>query len=163
MLALLTLAAGTLCACAPTPAPSPTPTAAFATEAEAFAAAEEVYRAYNDAVNGQRQELSSEDPQEYLTGLALESDIDANRILEQNGIRIEGDGEVSSFRGKFTGVGTLTADICLDVSETRVIDANGLDVTPPGRPTAVALEVEFVTASKEVRISSSLENADAEC
>src|SRR5690349_13054891 len=41
---------GTATACQPEPAPSPS-TGAFATQAEAFAAAEETYRAYVDALN----------------------------------------------------------------------------------------------------------------
>lgn len=166
MLALLMLAAGTLCACAPAPTPTPTPTAAFGSEDEAFAAAEEVYRAYNDAVNAQRNDESATDPQIYLTGLALESDVNANRVLNQNGIHIDGDGEVTSFNGGTANLGArpgrVTASICLDVSGTRVIDSEGLDVTPPDRLAVVALEVEFVMSDK-VRIAKSLDDTDTAC
>ncbi|MET0860918.1 MAG: hypothetical protein ABW091_07810, partial [Microbacterium sp.] len=46
----LVLASAALSGCTPQPAPTPTPTG-FATEDEAFAAAEETYRAYVDALN----------------------------------------------------------------------------------------------------------------
>ncbi len=66
----LVLAAVTLSACAPTPTPSPTPTAAFASEEEAFAAAEEVYRAYIAASNDvDFQDPSTFEPlADYTTG-----------------------------------------------------------------------------------------------
>ncbi|MGM7671921.1 hypothetical protein [Microbacterium sp. A93] len=167
MLALLALAAGTLCACAPEPVPTPTPTAAFATEEEAFAAAEEVYRAYNDAVNSQRENGSEANPQDYLTGLALESDIDANRTLEQNAIQIEGDGEVLSVRGNDVNLtsspGQVSADVCLDVSSTRVLNSQGVDVTPKDRASVIALSVEFIVDGDTILIAASAENSVAEC
>ena len=58
------------------PDPTPTPTAVFTSEEEAFAAAEETYRAYIDAVNARRADPRSEpDPQSFLIGEAQEADI----------------------------------------------------------------------------------------
>src|SRR5690606_26029635 len=93
----LVLAAVSLSACAPTPTPTPTPTAAFASEEEAFAAAEEVYRAYNDAGNARRNGESTRNPQDYLIGVALEGDIDALNQLRDTDVRLTGDVGVSSF------------------------------------------------------------------
>lgn len=167
MLALLTLAATALSACTPTPEPTPTPTAAFASEEEAFVAAEEVYRAYNDAVNTQRKNENDDDPQKYLTALALQSDIDANRVLQDNGVHIEGPGEVASFEGigstLSTTPATVSAEVCLDVGATRVIDEHGEDRTPESRADVVALDVKFVMTDQGLRISSSTENTARKC
>src|SRR5699024_4685325 len=115
----------------------------------------------------QRKAESSQNPQTYLTGLALESDIDANRTLEEKGIRLDGDGAVTAFIGtKFDPNAKprrVTADVCLDVGATRVIDSAGADVTPPDRQAVVGLEVEFVLVDDAMQISNSQTDADTEC
>src|SRR5690349_16979313 len=81
---------GTATACQPEPAPSPS-TGAFATQAEAFAAAEETYRAYVDALNERRSNPSGGlDPQTFLTGSALEVDISTQQQLDQAGLTLSG-------------------------------------------------------------------------
>lgn len=167
MLALLAVAGTTLSACAPTPEPSPTPSAAFATEDEAFAAAEEVYRAYNEAVNRQRGGDESADPRSFLTALALENDTDATRILADNGVRIVGDGKVTKFHGvkaNLESVPTnIDATLCLNVSGTQVINTDGEDVTPSDRSEVVALVVTFVATEQGLKVSDSGETVDAPC
>lgn len=166
MLALLAAAGATLSACAPTPEPSPTPTAAFASEQEAFAAAEETYRAYNDAVNRQRDGEET-DPQSFLIALALENDIDGTRVLEENGVHISGHGDVSEVRGTTADLesvpATITMLVCLDVSATRVLNADDEDVTPTDRPEAVALDVKLVSSGDGLKISESTENTADQC
>lgn len=166
MLALLAVAGATLSACAPTPEPSPTPTAAFASEQEAFAAAEETYRAYNDAVNRQRDGEET-DPQSFLIALALENDIDGTRVLEENGVHISGHGDVSEVRGTTADLesvpATITMLVCLDVSATRVLNADDEDVTPTDRPEAVALDVKLVSSGDGLKISESTENTADQC
>lgn len=168
MLVLLAFAATTLPALsACTPTPEPTPTAAFASEEEAFAAAEEVYREYNDAVNAQREDEGNGNPQKYLTALALESDIDATRILEDNGVHIEGQGKVASFSGLDSNLSatpaTMSAHVCLDVGATRVIDEQGNDRTPLTRADLVALDVKFVMTEQTLLISASAESETNAC
>ncbi|QDE35413.1 hypothetical protein FIV50_11830 [Microbacterium foliorum] len=144
---LVAIALGQLLGCAPGPAPVPTPTPAFASEEEAFAAAEEVYRAYFDALSARARGDSEPDPQEFLTSLALESDIEAQRSLREWGLRASGEAKILSFRGTEASVGEPTAKVegmvCIDVSEFRVVDAGGIDVTPPDRGDVVAQLVEF--------------------
>lgn len=167
MLALLALATATLSACTPTSEPEPTPTAAFASEEEAFAAAEETYRAYNDAVNRQREEGNPADPQDFLTGKALESDIEATRILEANDLDIQGNGEVASFHGTKVDMDTVplqvSAGICLDVGATRLLDSHGSDVTPSNRTDLVPLDVDFILLEAGLTISASTESSTLEC
>lgn len=154
----LTAALGCLSACAPTPVPTATPTAAFASEEEAFAAAEEVYRAYNDALNESRTMTAGADPQRFLTGLALESDLEASRYFDEHGLEVAGEGVISRFDGIHATLSIseseVTARVCLDVSNTQVFDADGNDVTPANRPTRLPLEVMFVRTAATLLISN---------
>lgn len=167
MLALLALGVATLSACGPATKPEPTPTAAFASEEEAFAAAEEVYRAYNDAVNGQRSEEGTPNPQDYLTSVALENDIDATRLLDEGNVTVVGDGAVKSFEGLSTKLDStpvqVTAVLCLDVGGTQVVNEEGIDVTPAERVDLVSLAVEFVLVDEVLKIADSNESEDPAC
>lgn len=139
--------------CAPGSAPTPAPTPAFASEAEAFAAAEEVYRAYNEAGNDRS------DDERYLTGDALSNDIESKRLLIENGLRIEGRSDVVAFRGTEAdvarAVATITAEVCIDVSSSRVHNSNNEDVTPEDRADRWLVEVTFVGAGNELLIAKS--------
>lgn len=163
----LAAALGCLTACAPAPTPSPTPTAAFASEEEAYAAAEEVYRAYNDALNESRTMTAGADPQRFLTGLALESDLEASRYFDEHRLEVAGEGVISQFDGLYATLSTseseVTARVCLDVSNTRVFDADGNDVTPTNRPTRLPLEVTFVQTTGTLLISNESLIEDEAC
>ncbi|MGP6171742.1 hypothetical protein ACTU6V_11095 [Microbacterium sp. A204] len=152
MLAVLAVAGAMLSACSPGPAPSPTPTAAFASEDEAFAAAEEVYRAYNDASNGDGKTT------DYLTGSALESDIETKRYLDENNLALIGNSEIVSFLGVDARLDPITkihAQVCLDVSGSRVIDANGNDVTPNDREDRWLLDITLSGTADTLTMSTS--------
>lgn len=157
-LGAVALATGALIGCTPRPAPTPTPAAVFATEQDAFAAAEDVYRAYNEAVNVRRQGDSAADPQQYLTGAALESGLDADRFLAKGGLHVIGSGRVVDFEGDSTGEPEYTASIdataCLDVSETRVLDDKGTVVTPSDRLIRLPLRLTFVASADTFLISN---------
>lgn len=159
MLALLVMAGATLSACSPTPEPSPTPTAAFASEEEAFAAAEEVYRAYNDAGN-----QSVEAANEYLVGEALDAQLETLRYFDQQGVSLTGSPVITSFDGLDAvvtdPVGSIEAFVCLDFEDTRVIDEAGKDVTPAERADVGRLRVTFVGNASDLAISNT-ESVDA--
>jgi hypothetical protein len=152
------LGLGMLAACAPEPAPTPTPTAAFASEEEAFAAAEEVYRAYNDAGNSRRGGDASPNPQDYLTGSALEGDIDAVNYLQAEGLRLDGDVQLLSFTGVEAFIEgsdlSITGIVCLDTSSTRVLSEDGTDVTPADHADVIAQSVTFMGTSGGLLIAS---------
>lgn len=155
---IVALAAGSLVACSPEPEPTPTPTAAFASEEEAFAAAEEVYRAYNDAGNQRLAGNTAPNPQDFLTGVALEGDIDALQLMESEGLTLEGTVSVISFAGTAadvaTSVASISAIVCLDASGTRVLNADGVDVTPATREKTVAQVVSFEGPPTRLQISA---------
>lgn len=166
--AILALAvACALGGCAPAPEPSPTPTPAFASEEEAFAAAEEVYRAYNDAVNAERRGDEKADPRDFLIGLALEGDTDARRVLASEGVTISGDGEVAEFtplQAEFeSGTVSIQVMVCLDVSGTAVLDENGVDVTPPDRQSRVPLRVTLEDSDHQLMVSESTAEGSQAC
>lgn len=167
MLALLALAGAMLSACTPAPAPSPTPTTAFANEEEAFAAAEEVYRAYLLAAAERADGDATANPEEYLSGEALEADLQSQRNLQEQGIRIVGPSVVHNFTGldaDLSGrVSTLTADVCVDISGSRVLNEAGTDVTPNNRPELGLLKVEFSGNSDELFIARSSPSEKTKC
>jgi len=47
------------------------------------------------------------------------------------------------------GVAEIVTYVCIDVSQVRVMDEAGTDVTPPDRQPVVPLEVEFVGDSSD--------------
>lgn len=165
--ALALLLSATACSPEPAATPSPTPTG-FATEEEAFAAAEETYRAYNAAANLQMNGRHSEDSYEYLTGSALDQERASAEEFETSGIQLTGEATVKAFAGISTSLGVTPqqaeADVCIDVSGTRLLNSAGQDVTPAGRPTTSTLRVTFVADdARGFLISESNLSTDQSC
>lgn len=159
------LAVGLLTACSPEPEPTPTPL--FSSEEEAFAAAEEVYRAYNDALNDRRRGNDLTDPNQFLTGTALELEHDAQRTFDEMGVRLSGDVSIVSFRGEDSLIDSspaaVEATVCIDSSMVQVIDADGADVTPADRPDVSPVRVTFVAFDDKLLISNTSLADGVEC
>lgn len=167
MLALLALAASALSACTPTPEPTPTPTAAFASEEEAFAAAEEVYRAYLDASG----DINTSDPSTFepLYELTTDGVNDADResfsAMHAEGLAISGNTVLLAFKGTsakapYEEVG---AQACLNVSEVSVVDGEGNSRVNPDRPDVYALTLGFKFDGDRLLLSSSKRSEDPSC
>lgn len=159
-LAVTTLALAMVAAlatgCQPEPQPAPS-NRIFATEEEAFAAAEETYRAYVDALNQRRADPSSmPDPQTFLTGHALEVDIDTQQQLAQSGLALGGSTLVTRVNHISVDLttGSVRLDVCLDSSDTQVLGADGQDLTPLERQPVSLLQVDLV-AIESVLIADS--------
>ena len=150
-----------------TPGPAdPTPTTGFSSEDEAFAAAEETYRAYVDAVNARRADPAAmPEPTDFLIGDALEAEIDTQRLMHAEGLSISGDTAVTGAQRVAWSdqSGELTLMVCLDSSDTVVRDNSGADVTPPSRPVVYALNVRFDLAGDEFLIASTQQAAEPTC
>lgn len=163
----LLLTVGVLSACTPESEPTPTPTAAFASEKEAFAAAEEVYRAYNDAGNARLRGDESPDPQDFLVGTALEDDLDGLELLRASDLTLVGEISIVRFTSRTADIaptGTrIISTVCLEVAATRVLDADGADVTPPDRPPIVAQEVTMTYAGGSLLIAKQAEVEASAC
>jgi len=164
--ALCALLALTIAGCTTPAPPVPTPTPAFATEEEAFAAAEATYRAYVDALNARHADpAASPAPTEFLVGKALESELDTQRTLAEQNRSVVGSAIVTDFAGTEYGeeIGAVTAVACLDVSESRVLAADGADVTPAERPGTLKLEIDFVLVDEGLAVSHSDVAEDQAC
>ncbi|MCS3443651.1 hypothetical protein [Microbacterium phyllosphaerae] len=163
----MVLGTAQLVGCAPEPAPAPSPTPAFASEEEAFAAAEEVYRAYNDAANARRTGSPDADPQRFLTGIALEGDIGAQDLLTAQGLTASGIATIDSIRGAnselSTNVATVTMIACIDVSTVVVLDSAGNNVTPPERGETVVQQVLLVGDADTLLIADASTADDTPC
>jgi len=128
-----------LTACIPEPEPTPTPTATgFASEAEAFAAAEETYRAYVEALN--QVDLSDPDTFEavyaWTTGEANAAARESFSQMHANGWTVGGESRFDGFTPEAEGSGgeqTITAQMCLDVTRVEVTDATGASMVSPER------------------------------
>ncbi|MEV4667703.1 hypothetical protein [Microbacterium sp. LWO12-1.2] len=154
--------------CSPTPEPEPTPTPAFASEEEAFAAAEETYRAYNDALNAERAGTSPSIPShDFLAGEVLRAEVANETKLREDGIRIEGSTTVSAIQGLdadlVSPVGEVLSRVCLDITDARAIDTTGVDVTAEGRSDIYAVDVRFAGGPQSLLITDFEITADFEC
>lgn len=150
--ALLALAA--LTACMPDPAPTPSPTG-FASEEEAFAAAEDTYRAYIDALSARQTGDESVDPLGFLTGQALEEAIDSDRQLELEQLELRGPISVTALDQIDATVYSASVHACVDMSKARVLDATGTDITPATRPDQFSVDIEAIWTSAGTLISQS--------
>lgn len=141
------VAAAPLAACNPAPVPTPTPTAAFASDEEAFAAAEETYRAYTDALNA----VDLSDPTTFEAVFRISSgDFEAAdrktlSELHAAGYAFVGRMSVVYFEGLRTEppFKEVLAIVCIDVSASDVVDGSGQSVTEPDRPDVNPLRVTF--------------------
>ncbi|WP_285364232.1 hypothetical protein [Microbacterium sp. LMC-P-041] len=166
--AVVALGVGALAGCTTEPEPAPTPTAAFANEEEAFAAAEAVYRAYNEALNELDPALPETfEPLFLLASGGLEAaDRENFSVMHAEGHIISGDARVASFEGESSSppYDLVIAAICLDVSAVNVMDANGNSLVAPGRPDMYALSVEFVAGDdRPLTMDSSRRVGDEQC
>ncbi|MCR2827158.1 hypothetical protein [Microbacterium sp. zg.Y909] len=142
-----------LTGCVPEPEPAPTPTATgFASEAEAFAAAEETYRAYVDALN--QVDLSDPDTFEavyaWTTGEANANERETLSEMHAEGWTKSGVSQVIAYRGDSTSrtpPALVVGTVCVDVSTIAVVDGAGASMVSPERPDRYNLSVEM-TASK---------------
>lgn len=125
----------------PPPTPSSTDAPPFASDEEALAAAEAVYREY-------LQVISNIPDFTHLRRLGT-SEIVAReeatyRKLASEGFSGRGESQVVSFSLQQYSNAELSAYACVDVSAVRILDATGVDVTPPDRPDRSTLLVSFV-------------------
>ena len=142
------------------PAPSPTPSAdaaepIFASDEEALAAAVEAYERYRD-VSGAITEQGGADA-ERISGVVTPAFASTLReefaALANLGLRTSGSTLIDTTSLVRNDVAKDGAEVaiylCRDVSSVRVIDANGLDVTPADRPVRVPSQAFFVSSDED--------------
>ncbi|MFF7291143.1 hypothetical protein ACFY9N_01285 [Microbacterium sp. NPDC008134] len=162
----LALTTAALSGCAPTPEPSPTPTPAFASEEEAFAAAEEVYRAYIDAFN----EVDLRSPETFEIALEYTADdYESSERKSLSEMHAEGylrGGEMTVVWFEptaFVNGTTVEARTCDDVSATTFTDSEGNSLVPSDRPDRYALDLVLEMHGDELKLVSSDQVEDESC
>ncbi len=120
----------------------------FASEEEAFAAAEEVYRAYNDELDQLLAGDEQADPLQYLTGSAYELELTGLRDLDVADLNVVGKSRLVSLDGvEVMGQGRdvkIVGLACVDSSELRLLDENGNDITPESRDDISVTRATFI-------------------
>ena len=139
-------------AATPTPSPAGTPAPIFASDEEALAAATEAYEAYSSTINAiardgnqEAERIRAVVTEEYAPDVeSLFSD------LATRGLSIRGDSHVDSIRlvefATVDDAAEVTILLCSDVTESRIVDAAGNDVTPATRPNRSALQAVLVSS-----------------
>jgi hypothetical protein len=156
VIAIPVLAGCTSGAPAPTPAPSPSLTQEQQDD-QAFRELVDKYDALdpNTSTDGDLTPL--------LTGSVLESERKSVKESRDSGETVEGLDTLSGFRVTDRGIDAnhlqyMTAQVCLDVSGTRIRDAQGNDTTPDRDP-RLSLQMKAVTAGDGTwRISDIVRN-----
>lgn len=158
-LAAAGLLIGMLSACTPEPKPIPKPTktAAFATDEEAFAAAEQTYQAYTEAMNSVdlANPATFDSLYQYSTGDFRAADKETYSTLHAEGLRMIGQVRVAKFQGVTFDQQSqdVEAQVCVDVSQSDVVDAAGESKVSPNRPDMNPLRVYFEAEKDSVLIA----------
>ena len=151
----LVLVVGMTTGCQPEPGPSPSGPI-FANEDEAFAAAEQTYRAYVDALN----QVDLSDPETFeavyawTTGELNASDRKGLTKYHGDQVSVSGESlvalvELDAFERSSESVQLA---VCLDVSTVEVVDSNDVSLVDPDR-----IEVQSLIVSLEPDLASPTE------
>jgi hypothetical protein len=160
VLATTLLLAG--CTAASDPAPTPAPAPSLTQEQQDDAAFRDVVNRY-DALDANF--VTDSDLTPLLTGSVLESERRSVKASRDSGEKVDGLDTISGFsvtdRGMDeSGAQYMTAQFCLDVSGTRIRDAQGADVTPERDP-RLSLQAKAVKGGDgNWRLSDIVRNED---
>lgn len=138
----------------PAPSVTPSPTG-FASAEEAYAAAEETYRDYIDALNLRNEGRVGPDPYQFLTGDLKEQAITEATQADSRGERTTGRTTILDFGKVSATTEQVEAQVCMDASGTRVVDASGTDITPVDRIDNPALSLKFSAQNGELKLYAS--------
>lgn len=161
------LAVAALVGCTPAPEPEPTKTELFASDEEAFAAAEETYRAYTDALN----QVDTRDPDtfepvyQYSSGSFEASDKENLSWMHAENLTLGGETRVIEFVGTHISRdrSDIQARVCIDVSAMTLVNPAGESQVNPTRPDTYALDVTFKADDARLLIDSAQTPEDQSC
>jgi hypothetical protein len=153
--ALAVLATG----CTGSPAAGPS-TPAPLTDEQAFAAAEQTYRAYVDALN----QVDLSDPATFEPVYALTTG-DANAAARKSFSQMSADGWQVSGESRYDGLTGLShsseavqVEVCLDVTDVTVLNENGDSVVPAERRDRQPVRVTFEPDGSLISTSEAIES-----
>lgn len=126
----------------------------FASDEEALAAAVEAYEGYQRV----SYEVGGEDSSGYeplrllLTEEWYKTEVAGFERFAEDGIRLAGFASISEFAlqqwwEEPQGVANVIVYICEDLTNARIVDGGGADLTPSDRENIVPIEVTFVSAA----------------
>ncbi len=134
----------------------------FASEEEALAAAQALYGEYQDAANalGQSGWVDPSPLEQFVRGDALRDEEKTAADFSAKGYRQVGEATFDSMalqQLSDTGAGSmvLTVYLCLDVSQTDIVDQGGNSISPSDRPLRLPLEVDFDDFDDVLKLSRS--------
>ncbi|MEO8262313.1 MAG: hypothetical protein ABI566_07060 [Pseudolysinimonas sp.] len=132
----------------------------FASEEDALAAAEELYGEYQVFSNalGQSGWADPTGFQEYLSGDALEDELDGAEALNSKGYRQVGDTtfdttSVQQLADFGSGTVEITIYLCSDVTAVDVVDRDGISIVSAARPARQSLEVTMNDSEGSLKIN----------
>jgi hypothetical protein len=141
-----------------TPEPEPDATPLFASDDEALAAATEAYAKYLKVSDAIAHDGGSdvERMQNLVTEVQYVKELNGfQQLLDQHlhfsGTSAFDNASLQSWVMLSPSTAQIVIYACSDVSSTRVLDADGHDVTPDSRPERTPLELEFTSASGDPR------------
>jgi len=158
----LLLCAIMLSGCVPTepadePSPEPTSASVFASEEEALTAAEEAYAEYlavSDAIS-QDGGANPERIEPLVTEDRFPIELELFSQFEDQALRTEGATAFDSLELQQYDGTPIHAYVCLDVTDVRVFDAGGQDVTPTNRPGRLPLQIQLVVFDRSTLLAES--------
>ena len=144
-------------AATPTPSPAGTPAPIFASDEEALAAAEATYAKYlallDDAARNSSEDLSSLNEvlsAGHATKVAASLKSIRDRALVPVGSTKFDTASLASSSVQ-DGSAIVDAYVCLDVSEVRIHDTTGADVTSETRDERSPMQLQFVSGTGDPR------------
>jgi hypothetical protein len=161
-LVTVSIAALSGCAASTAPEPAPVPTPSLTQEQQDDAAFQIVMTRYSQI---DPNSASDEQLAELLTGNVLSSEKQSVSQSRESGEVTSGVATISGFEVTDRGVDAqhfnyLTAQLCLDVSGTRILDKDGKDVTP-ARDARLSLQAKSIKGQDGAwRISDIVRNED---
>lgn len=142
--ALTVLLAFALAGCETKDTAAPAPSTAKPTASSSFQElSESVWRAYFVSYTNALKDPSVpvSDVRPYLTDAEYEYVETQINNVRSNEVRVRGSGEFRNFATLDSS--EKTALVCVDTSNTRIVDSKGKDVTPSNRPALVTLRLTF--------------------
>ena len=146
-----------------TPQPTPAvtkktvPSPMFASDAEALAAATKAYAAYLK-VSDEIFHEGGADPariKPYVTAMAYVQTRSSFKVLRDRGWHTVGESAFSGMEIERFNSESVSAFLCSDVTNVRVIDDSGADVTPESRAEVLPIEVTFRIDGGSLRLNTS--------
>jgi hypothetical protein len=150
------------CGAAPAPEPAPAPAPSLTQEQQDDEAFHDVLTRYVDLDANTDTE---DDLAQLLTGSVLAGEKSGLADERQKGVRTSGKDVMSGFQVTDRGLDPagaeyMTAQVCLDVSGSRLIDSTGADITPVRDP-RLSLQVKAIRSQDALwRISDIVRNED---